>query len=381
VIRVPAVRAVVAVLSSACALLGLVACDVTDIVAYRTMPAECVGPSCPAMDAGRDAASDASDDTGVDTGIDAGIDTGVDTGVDTGTDSGPSGPCAAATCQDALSCAAPIPRAIVGDSCGAQPWAAPAFQHALCSCGDYVSEFPLTITQVPAGGATPVAVDGNLTAGGRVEVAGPVFVGGALALVGEGSLSAHDVQADTATPRCDCGEDVVLTPAHVLALAPSNPPGFDPTPLENIATDQTIPLACGSYRVPRIAGPSALNLTIEGHVVLIVEGDIELDASLEATLAPGALLELFVLGHIRVAGALSLGGDDDQVKVYALGSGTMDLNDETFIAGPFYAPNAELVTRGDLTTTGPIFVRRLSLGGAVLIRYDAASASALSCDG
>jgi len=376
---IASVRARIVAVSFAWAV--LTACDVTDIVAYRSLPGDCPGAACPVMDAGPDASPDTGVDAGIDTGVDTGVDAGADSGVDTGIDAGPSGPCAAATCSGALACAAPIPRAIVGDSCGAQPWVAPAFQHALCSCGDYVSELPLTIVPAVAGSATPVAVDGDLTAGARIDVAGPLFVAGELALVGDGGIDAVDVQPETGAPRCDCSPSVALTVDAVRALAPANPAGFDPAAFGNIAADVSIPLGCGAYRVPRIAGASSLNLAIEGHVVLVVEGDIALDANLQAVLAPGALLELFVLGNVRVAGAMLLGDDDDRVQLYVLGTGTIDLEADAFIAGSMYAPNAELVTRGDLTTTGSIFVRRAAPGGPVVIRYDAARASAISCDG
>jgi hypothetical protein len=333
------------------------ACAQTDVVAYRAL-AECVGAACmPPPDAGEDA------------------------GTDAGQDAGP-GSCAAATCENALSCAAPIPRAIVGDSCGSQPWNAPGFQHALCSCGDYVSEFPLTVQRDPASaqqGAASIAIDGTLTAGGRMVVAGGAYVAGAIELDDDASLDAEELRGDTGVARCDCSSEVTLVPDAVLALAPQNPTGFDAERFGNVQSDETIPLGCGAYRVPRIAGPAGLNLTISGHVVLVVEGDIEIDANLEATLADGALLELFVLGNLRVAGALLLGDEADDVRVYVLGSGTIDLSAEAFVAGPIYAPNAELVTRSDLTTTGSIFVRRAAPGGPVTIRYDSATSHASTC--
>jgi hypothetical protein len=347
---------------AATALLALAACGEIDVVAYRALAACDAGGECtPPIDAGRDGGE----------------------GGDAGGDAGPTGPCAAATCESALSCAAPIPRAIVGDSCGDQPWVAPGFRHALCSCGDYVSEFPLTVQRALGSaeqGAASVAIDGTLTAGGRIDVAGAVYVAGDIDLEAQASLDAEPVQGQTGVARCDCSAEVVLVPDAVLALAPTNPSGFDAERFGSVETDETVPLPCGAYRVPRIAGPSGLNLTITGHVVLVVEGDIELDSNLEATLAEGALLELFVLGNMRVAGALILGDDDDDVRVYVLGSGTIDLNAEAFIAGPLYAPGAELVTRSDLTTTGSIFVRRAAPGGAVTIRYSSETAHATTCD-
>jgi hypothetical protein len=292
------------------------------------------------------------------------------------------GICAAATCDPELSCNAPVPLAIVGDSCGDQPWAAPGFQYALCSCGEFVSEFPLTVVRDPASeaeGAASIAVDGMLTASGPIDVAGDVYVGGIAQLNADAGIDADDVQTMTDMPRCDCSEQVRLAPAAVLALAPENPSGFDAERFGNVTSDETIPLDCGAYRVRRIAGAAGLTLAITGHVVLVVEGDIEIDANLEATLADGALLELFVLGNVRVAGALILGDGDDSVRFYALGNGTINLEADVFVAGPIYAPTAELVTRGDVTTTGPIFVRRAAPGGAVHITYDSALSSATSC--
>lgn len=358
------------------------ACGSTDVVAYRVI-AGCTGPSCPAgEDAGRDA--DVEVEAGMDAALDAGPDAAPepDAEVDAGPDAGPA-TCAAAVCDDALSCASPIPRAIVGDGCGDQPWAAPGFRYALCACDDFVSEFPLTVERAPDAvepAAASVAIDDDFTAGAQVDIAGGLFVSGMLSLLDQGSLSADDVQSETGIAACDCGADKLLAPPAVLALVPSNPDGFDATRFVNVTTDESIALDCGAYRVPRIAGPSGLNLAISGHVVLVVEGDIELDANLEATLAQGALLELFVVGKVRVAGALLLGAQGDHVRTYVLGSGTIDLGAEVFLAGPLYAPNAELVTRSQLTSTGSIFVRRAAPGGAVVIRYDGAASHAGTCD-
>ena len=82
-------------------------CGETDVVAYLAL-ASCDAGDCAPIDGG---------DSG-------------------GDGDGDGDTCAAATCSNALVCGAPTPRAIVGDSCGDQPWAAPGFRHALCSCGD-----------------------------------------------------------------------------------------------------------------------------------------------------------------------------------------------------------------------------------------------------
>lgn len=381
--RAAAVAAALALLAGACAQ--------TDVVGYRALRA-CTEPSCTPMDGGGEGGDSGgaggSGGTGgdiVDSGSGGSIADSGDASDDDAGDASDAGDniCAAATCDTALTCSAPVPRAIVGDSCGDQAWAAPAFRHALCSCGDYVSAFPLTVQQDPASAepaAAAVAIDGMLGAGDRVDIQGPLYVAGDLALDEGVALATEGVQSNTAMARCDCSSQVTLVPAAVLALVPENPDGFDVERFNNVQSDETVALDCGSYRVPRIAGASALNLTITGHVVLVVEGDIEMDGSIEATLAEGALLELFVIGNVRIAGALILGDEDDDVRLYALGGGTIDLTSETFVAGPIYAPNAELVTRSNLTTTGSIFVRRAAPGGAITIRYDSATSHAISCD-
>lgn len=305
----------------------------------------------------------------------------------------PPGVCQVATvCNaDALVCDAPVtePSVLVGDGCTMREPTL-SFRHALCSCGDFVSEHELVVEHVvtadqgaalaPLPGAS-IAINGNFNTTANVRVEGELIVSGNLELLEDAVADADSVRSETGRPECDCSATSHLSSEDADALVPSeSAPGFDPALLEDVQSDSTVALACGSYRVSRIAGGADLHLTISGHVVLLVEGDIALDAGMDVSVEEGGLFELIVLGNVRLEGPWLLQGDPGQTRVYALGSGTIDLNMQTLISGPLYAPRAELVTRDVLTVLGPIFVRRAAPGADVLVRYNSALFPAIACD-
>lgn len=296
---------------------------------------------------------------------------------------------------DSLECGAAIAPAVrVGDSCTMrQPVL--SFRHALCSCGDFVSTHDLIVEHTPPSNSmtegmaddvaaprgAPVAVDGNLTTTAGIRVEGGLVVSGNLELPDGGLPEADPVSAQTGRSDCDCSATSNLSIEDADALVPAqSPAGFDPAQLQDVTSNATVTLTCGSYRVARIAGTADLHLAISGHVVLLVEGDLALEAGMEVSVEQGGLFELIVLGNVGLAGPWLLQGDPGQTRVYALGNGTIDLSAEALISGPLYAPRAELVTRGDITVLGAVFVRRAAPGGTVLIRYDSTSAVPSACD-
>jgi hypothetical protein len=248
--------------------------------------------------------------------------------------------------------------------------------HALHVAADVASDGAL-------GAPDSVGIVGELTTTATVDIGGSLQLSGDLTLPNDAALTLGGVLVQTPNPACNCQADNLLdvdalvqaqaTDASALAA------GFDPAALEHVASDQTLELTCGRYRVPRIAGPSDLRIRALGRVALFVEGDVALDGGMELTLEEGASFDLFVAGNVRVGAEWQLGGAEQagRVRVYVGGDGTIDLAAEASIGGLLYAPRAELVTRGDLELYGPLFTRRLAPGGALTVH--AASALTSTC--
>lgn len=278
----------------------------------------------------------------------------------------------------------------VGDGCGDADGGQQELRFAFCSCTDFVSAHPLRVLgdgalDAAVAGPDSVGIVGALSTSARVEIAGSLQLSGDLTLPAADALALGGALVQTSNPACNC-RDANLLDVTALVQAQATDVralagGFDPVRLEDVTTDSTLELSCGRYRVARIAGPSDLRVRALGRVALLVEGDVALDGGMEVTLDAGASLDLFVAGNVRVGAAWLLGGVEQagRVRVYVGGGGTIDLAAEASIAGLFYAPRAELVTRGDLDVYGPLFVRRAAPGGE--LRVHAAQVPAPLCSG
>lgn len=278
----------------------------------------------------------------------------------------------------------------VGDRCSDASSGGPDFHYALCSCTDFVSAHPLRVfgpgeADAAVAGPDSVGIGGAFSTGATVEIAGSLQVSGVLTLPGADALTLGGMLVETPSAACNCQDESLLDIAALVRSQATDARalagGFDPARLEDVSTDSTLELACGRYRVDRIAGPSDLRIRALGRVALFVDGDLALDGGMEVVLEPSASFDLFVAGNVRVGAAWLVGGVEQagRVRVYVGGDGTVDLAAEASIAGTLYAPRAELVTRGDLDVYGPLFVRRAAPGGE--LRVHAAEAPLLSCTG
>jgi hypothetical protein len=320
----------------------------------------------------------------------AAADAGVDAGVCVG-DAGACG-CTRALCplltQASAStfCASGGFSAQTGDSCSGSAGGR-SYRYALCSCADVTTSAPLEIDAfrgVPTAavsGAGDVGVDGDLQAGPRLQIPGQ------LSLTGTASAPAGVLdgitQAQVGTDPCACDDLPDLDPNAGSAVEFDNArAALDERALDGVSGDASLTLACGRYRLSRMAVSGALSLKIQGKVALFVDGNIELDDTFEVTVAEDASLELFVAGNMRVAGKLQLGDSargQRSLRVHVAGQGTVDLGGISTLAGVLDAPFADLVTRQALTVYGALFVRRLSAEAEVHVRYDTELAGESAC--
>jgi hypothetical protein len=294
--------------------------------------------------------------------------------------------CAPLSSQRAL-CTSTTAPVQAGDSCAADGSVQIA-QYALCSCTDLVAPAVLNVDAYdatlsrPAPGAAALGVNGSLhvAQGGRID--------GSLRAAGDisgGDLTGELVESSV--PPCACAESALLD-VEALARAARDDNdnaslGLDPTEFDGFEADRELPLPCGRYFLTRLAGDGALTIRARGNVALFVEGNVELDQTLELRPEPGARLSVFIAGEMRVGGAFTLGGDpsgSERAALYLGGRGTLNLRGSTSLVGALYAPRAELVTAGDLEVYGSLFVGRAALEGDLTLHQDVSLAEAGSCE-
>ncbi len=289
------------------------------------------------------------------------------------------------------SCAAQVPAIVAGDGCSdAQP-SQPAFRFGVCACTDLVSSSPVSLDAWDSRGGSATATDAALGVNGNLDVHAALTVNGSVQLTSDYVLGASpQVQIGgavfaPANPPCNCAPANRLDFSALAAAAASAnddaAQGLDPTAFDGLSASRSVTLPCGRYYFTQLASSADVELLVQGRVQVLIAGNVELDHSLSVHLGAGASLDLLVVGTVRVSGDLQLGSQADAARVrsYVGGSGTIDLGGTSTLAGVLYAPQAELVTRGPLTSYGALLVRRAALGGALQVHYDVALAQPGSC--
>ncbi len=235
----------------------------------------------------------------------------------------------------------------------------------------------------------PLGTGVTVTAGGDAQLAGNVdlvalTVAGTLT-VPAGATLAGTITAGTTTRApvaiaspCACGPaDLVDIAAFVAGHAMDNDDAaiaLAPDRLTGYTGDVSLDLPCGIYYVGAVHGSGALALRITGRVALLVDGDLAMTAPLSVELATdGAELDLMIGGLLSSNHAIVVGRTDhpSRTRIYAGGSGTIDLSGDSQIAANVYAPKAAVALSATATIFGSLFVRRLDQAAPVTIHYDA----------
>jgi len=277
-----------------------------------------------------------------------------------------------------------------GDACSTRTGAR-THAYALCSCSDYTAGGSL---DVDAFGATPtllgtgdVGINGDFNASDRVNIAGTLRLSGVVSGdIGSAAFAADVVH--TETPPCDCAPARLLAVPAALAEARARNDNasisLDARALDGVDGSVTLALPCGRFHLTRIAASGPVRIDVSGHAALFVDANLELDSSFEVRLAADARLELFVGGDLRVTGALTLGDPargQASLRVHVAGSGSLNLQGTSVIAGVLDAPNAELVTGESLEVYGAVLVRRAAPEAKLRVHYDTSLATSPGCGG
>jgi hypothetical protein len=261
------------------------------------------------------------------------------------------------------------------------------------------SEGIVTGQDAPATISGDLASAGGLSGGGAIDIGADARVGGD---IGVGSLRVGGTLTTEpgATVSVTGTEEIaarrtasVTVPLPCACDAPSRPDlvgavhahrtdndnraiGLGAFDLEAIDAPTTLELPCGRYHVSGIRGSGSLTLRTSGHVVLFVDGAISLDGSLIVTGSEG-LVELVVEETVRLGGALGLGaeGPGPFVHLAVAGGDVFQVGGAIDGTGAVYAPDAELVTTGEVNVRGALLVRRIVAAAPIWVEQDAALAA------
>jgi hypothetical protein len=223
-----------------------------------------------------------------------------------------------------------------------------------------------------------VFVNGGVT-GGLVDVAGRVHLPGGSVPTEVSSRGVVKEPVVVAEP-CNCNDPVPIAPI-VAAFRTANDDvasGISPAELAGFLGKE-LTLSCGRYYFDGIHGTN-LGLHLTGRTAIFVAGDFDVSGASTLTLAPGAEVDLFVTGNLRIAGAQSFGWVDApaKVRIYA-GGADVTLDGAIALAANLYAPAAVVHARASLDVSGALFAGGLDVQGAVTVKYDEAILAVQGC--
>jgi hypothetical protein len=230
-------------------------------------------------------------------------------------------------------------------------------------------------------------VGGDLYCGGNVTSIG-MKVGGAVhvpagRMVIVSSVAKGTIREPVTVGKpCDCALPAVDTAAVVATFTQSNDDaaqGLSPTDLTAVVGPKTIELGCGRLHFQQISGRD-LTLRVNGRVALSVAGDVTMAGGFNIALGPGAEVDLFVRGDLKLAGATSFGSPAEaaRIRVYVAGA-SVALPTGMPIGANIYAPAALVSTTGAIEMSGALFANRISFGGTALVHYDQAILGGRGC--
>jgi hypothetical protein len=226
-----------------------------------------------------------------------------------------------------------------------------------------------------------IEVAGDLSIGGDLKGIGRLAVGGALSVAGNDTFFGYEEISSTAPyqaapePACGCTGPNVIDVAGTVAAAKAsndNAAAGVPTSFKNIGAAR-LELPTGSYYMTDLAAIGATFVSIQGHVSLHLDGNLEHIGAAWIKLANGAMLDLYVSGSVRTIGHIDLGNkwDPSAFRLYIGGGekGTINVGNQIF-NGAIYAPAADIEyigntqIRGALTAKSVIGIGNLEIGYA-----------------
>jgi hypothetical protein len=179
-------------------------------------------------------------------------------------------------------------------------------------------------------------------------------------------------------PACDCDPALLLNvAAYVESYRASNDDvslGVDPRALENVNSDVTLNVPCGRVFFTRIGGSASIHLVLPpGRTAIFVGGDLSPNGPFTVDVGPTSELDLFVEGNVTAGGSFTLGdaAAPSRARIYVGGTGTVNLQNATTLAGNVYAPRSEVVLgTGSTTVFGSLFANRVNAHGSLAIHFD-----------
>jgi hypothetical protein len=224
-----------------------------------------------------------------------------------------------------------------------------------------------------------LAVKDNLTGAGLLNVDGALRIGGTDLFLGARQVKGGRASFDGPThPPCGCDAGTVFdVGAAVTQARIKNDNGVRGVSAGHLVAigAQRITLDTGRYFFEGVHNIGAGLLTIRGNVAIYIDGSLDEIGAQAIKFEPGATLDLYVSGAVRLVGFTPLGnrnspssfrlfiGASDRVSV---GAGLQEF------FGSIYAPQAVLAFAGVTTVWGSLFAKEIVDAGVLAVNHGGA---------
>lgn len=175
-------------------------------------------------------------------------------------------------------------------------------------------------------------------------------------------------------PPCPCGPPArdVSASAHYHASANDNARiGLSPQALVDVADTRTLELDCGRFYLTGLRGSGRVSFSLRGRGALFVDGNVDI-GELELRLEDDAQWDVLIKGDLLLRGAFNLGSSQapSHLRLYVGQSVRLTPAPGRSLSAALYAPRAGVELGAALDMAGALFVRALSAGAGLSLRYD-----------
>jgi hypothetical protein len=184
------------------------------------------------------------------------------------------------------------------------------------------------------------------------------------------------------TPPCPCQDSALLDITGIVASAQTNNDnaelGVSAAALADMLGSGSAPagFTCGRFALGSLAVGNDFSSAISGRMALFVDGSLTLSSDFGASFAPGAELDVFVTGDLRLSGPGRIGTQTRPaaLRLYVGGAAPLNIGDANPLAAQLYAPRAPVViaTSVLVSVSGSIFAARIETQSAYVMHYDRA---------
>jgi hypothetical protein len=215
----------------------------------------------------------------------------------------------------------------------------------------------------------------NTTVTGNADVSGTIT--GSMTV--NGTLS-HPANTPPLVP-CNCTTPV---PVHdIVTAAHSSNDNATISLMSNLmatAPPARLDLPCGRYYLDAFTLSGSTTIMVHGKTAIFVGGGITANGNLTITLdtSMASELDVFVDGNLTGTGTFNFGSSNAPAlsRLYLGGTGALDIQDATIIAGEVWAGKATVTYESAATMMGAIFANNLDVKSHLVLHNDQAVVTA-----